>query len=184
MNNDYTENNAASGGAMVGWLGNRASNDLQWRTVQSETGGLYKMTLSFITGESRNIKISVNGGEPISTSINGNSWSNIAQKDFEIELNKGNNTIRLYSDSGWMADIDCMKLQLLEPTGIQETTDADNLKVDVSNSTLVVSTTKPTKVAIVDLSGKQVWSGTLQGKKSLTLPAGTYLVNDKKFLVK
>ena len=180
----YTENNAASGGAIVGWLGNRASNDLQWRTVQSETGGLYKMTLSFITGESRNIKISVNGGEPISTSINGHSWGNIAHQDFEINLNKGNNTIRLYSDSGWMADIDCMTLELLEPTGIQESTVADDLKVDVSNGTLVVSTTKSTKVAIVDLSGKQVWGGKVKGKKTISLPAGTYLVNDKKVLVK
>ena len=180
----YSEKAGASGGAIVGWLGNRASNDLQWRTVQSETGGLYKMTLSFITGENRNIKISVNGGEPISASLNGGSWSNIAQKDFEITLNKGNNTVRLYSDSGWMADIDCMTLQLLEPTGIQNATTADNLFVEVSNSTITITTAKSTKVAIVDMAGKQVWSGMVQGNKSVTLPAGTYLVNDKKVLVK
>ncbi len=180
----YSEKAGASGGAIVGWLGNRESNDLQWRTVQSETGGLYKMTLSFITGENRNIKISVNGGEPISASLNGGSWSNIAQKEFEITLNKGNNTVRLYSDSGWMADIDCMTLQLLEPTGIQNATTADNLAVEVSNSTITITTAKSAKVAIVDMAGKQVWSGMVQGKKSVTLPAGTYLVNDKKVLVK
>ncbi len=180
----YSEKAGASGGAIVGWLGNRAINDLQWRTVQSETGGLYKMTLSFITGENRNIKISVNGGEPISASLNGGSWSNIAQKDFEITLNKGNNTVRLYSDAGWMADIDCMTLQLLEPTGIQNATTADNLSVEVSNSTITITTAKSTKVTIVDMAGKQVWSGMVQGKKSVTLPAGTYLVNDKKVLVK
>lgn len=180
----YSEKAGASGGALVGWLGNRASNDLQWRTVQSETGGLYKMTLSFITGENRNIKISVNGGEPISASLNGGSWSNIAQKEFEITLNKGNNTVRLYSDAGWMADIDCMTLQLLEPTGIQNATTADNLSVEVSNSTITITTAKSTIVAIVDMAGKQVWSGMVQGKKSVTLPAGTYLVNDKKVLVK
>ena len=179
----YTEKDGASGGAIVGWLGNRASNDLQWRTVASETGGLYKMTLSFITGENRNINISVNGGAPISTSINGGSWSNVAQQDFEIELNKGNNTIRLYSDSGWMADIDCMKLQLIEPTSIQSTTATDNLIVEVSKGTISISTPKSTKVAIVDMAGKQVWSGAIQGKKSIALPAGTYLVNNKKVLV-
>ena len=180
----YSEKAGASGGALVGWLGNRASNDLQWRTVQSETGGLYKMTLSFITGENRNIKISVNGGEHISASLNGGSWSNIAQKEFEITLNKGNNTVRLYSDAGWMPDIDCMTLQLLEPTGIQNATTADNLSVEVSNSTITITTAKSTKVTIVDMAGKQVWSGMVQGKKSVTLPAGTYLVNDKKVLVK
>lgn len=180
----YSEKAGASGGAIVGWLGNRASNDLQWRTVQSETGGMYKMTLSFITGENRNIKISVNGGEPISASLNGGSWSNIAQKEFEITLNKGNNTVRLYSDAGWMADIDCMTLQLLEPTGIQNATTADNLSVEVSNGTITITTAKSAKVAIVDMAGKQVWSGMVQGNKSVTLPAGTYLVNDKKVLVK
>ena len=180
----YSEKAGASGGAIVGWLGNRESNDLQWRTVQSETGGLYKMTLSFITGENRNIKISVNGGEPISASLNGGSWSNIAQKEFEITLNKGNNTVRLYSDAGWMADIDCMTLQLLEPTGIQNATTADNLSVEVSNSTITIATAKSAKVAIVDMAGKQMWSGMVQGEKSVTLPAGTYLVNDKKVLVK
>lgn len=180
----YSEKAGASGGAIVGWLGNRASNDLQWRTVASETGGLYKMTLSFITGENRNIKISVNGGEPISASLNGGSWGSVAQKEFEITLNKGNNTVRLYSDSGWMADIDCMTLQLLEPTGIQNATTADNLAVEVSNGTITITTAKSTKVAIVDMAGKQVWSGMVQGNKSVTLPAGTYLVNDKKVLVK
>ena len=115
--------------------------------------------------------------------LNGGSWSNVAQKDFEIELNKGNNTIRLYSDSGWMADIDCMTLQLIEPTSIQNSIATDDLFVEVSKGTILISTPKSTKVAIVDMAGKQVWSGTIQGKKSIALPAGTYLVNNKKVLV-
>ena len=180
----YSEKAGASGGAIVGWLGNRASNDLQWRTVQSETGGLYKMTLSFITGESRNIKISVNGGEPISASLNGGSWSNIAQKEFEITLNKGNNTVRLYSDSGWMADIDCMTLQLLEPTSIQTPTGANALQVEVENGKIIVTTTTASEINIVDMAGKRVWNNTINGKHTITLPAGTYLVNNKKVLVK
>jgi hypothetical protein len=164
-------------------LGNRESNDLQWRTVQSETGGLYKMTLSFITGESRKIKISVNGGEPISASLNGGSWSNIAQKDFEITLNKGNNTVRLYSDAGWMADIDCMTLQLLEPTGIQNSLTDNGVKVEVANNKIVVATDKLTEVTIVDMAGKRVWSNTINGKQTIALPAGAYLVNGTKVLV-
>ena len=179
----YSEKAGASGGAIVGWLGNRESNDLQWRTVQSETGGLYKMTLSFITGESRNIKISVNGGEPISASLNGGSWSNIAQKDFEITLNKGNNTVRLYSDAGWMADIDCMTLQLLEPTGIQNSLTDNGVKVEVANNKIVVATDKLTEVTIVDMAGKRVWSNTINGKQTIALPAGAYLVNGTKVLV-
>lgn len=180
----YTEKAGASGGALVGWLGNRASNDLQWRNVYSNTGGKYKMTLSFITGESRNLKISVNNGTPISTSINGNSWSNIAQKEFEIELAPGNNVVRLYSDAGWAADIDCMTLELIEPSSIQNTLNANDVKVDVTNNKIVVTTNKPTEVTIIDMSGKLIAAPTVKGKYSIELPAGTYLVNNKKILVK
>jgi hypothetical protein len=180
----YTEKAGASGGALVGWLGNRASNDLQWRNVYSNTGGKYKMTLSFITGESRNLKISVNNGTPISTSINGNSWSNIAQKDFEIELAPGNNVVRLYSDAGWAADIDCMTLELIEPSSIENALNADDIKVDAANNKIVVTTNKPTEVTIIDMSGKLIAAPTVKGKYSIELPAGTYLVNNKKILVK
>jgi hypothetical protein len=142
------------------------------------------MTLSFITGESRNLKISVNNGTPISTSINGNSWSNIAQKDFEIELAPGNNVVRLYSDAGWAADIDCMTLELIEPSSIENALNADDIKVDAANNKIVVTTNKPTEVTIIDMSGKLIAAPTVKGKYSIELPAGTYLVNNKKILVK
>ena len=60
---------------------------------------------------------------------------------------------------------------------------AKNLAVEVSKGTISINTPKSTKVAIVDMAGKQVWSGAIQGKKSIALPAGTYLVNNKKVLV-
>jgi hypothetical protein len=180
----YTEKAGASGGALVGWLGNRASNDLQWRNVYSETGGKYKMTLAFITGESRNLNISVNDGAPISTSLNGNSWSNIAKQEFEITLNKGNNTVRLYADAGWMADIDCMKLELIEPTSIQPTLTDESVKVEVLNNKVEVTTNAATEITIVDMAGKRVWNDTISGKRAIALPTGTYLVNGKKIIVK
>ncbi len=180
----YTEKAGASGGALVGWLGNRATNDLQWRNVYSETGGKYKMTLAFITGESRNLNISVNDGAPISTSLNGNSWSNIAKQEFEITLNKGNNTVRLYADAGWMADIDCMKLELIEPTSIQPTLTDESVKVEVLNNKVEVTTNAATEITIVDMAGKRVWNDTINGKRAIPLPTGTYLVNGKKIIVK
>ena len=180
----YTEKAGASGGALVGWLGNRASNDLQWRNVYSETGGKYKMTLAFITGESRNLNISVNDGAPISTSLNGNSWSNIAKQEFEITLNQGNNIVRLYADAGWMADIDCMTLELIEPTSIQPTLTDESVKVEVLNNKVEVTTNGATEITIVDMAGKRVWTDTINGKRAIALPTGTYLVNGKKIIVK
>lgn len=179
----YSEKSDASGGAIVGWLGNRASNDLQWRNVYSHTGGKYKMTLSFITGENRNIKISVNGGAPISATLNGGSWSNVAHQDFEITLNPGNNVVRLYTDAGWAADIDCMRLELIEPTQIA-THSLAALDVKVQGHKLHIQAPESTTVTIVDVAGKQIWRGEVAGSKTIELPTGTYLVGDKKVVVK
>lgn len=95
----------------------------------------------------------------------------------------GNNTVRLYSDAGWMADIDCMTLQLLEPTGIQNSLTDNGVKVEVANNKIVVATDKVTEVTIVDMAGKRVWSNTINGKQTIALPAGAYLVNGTKVLV-
>ena len=179
----YSEKSDASGGAIVGWLGNRASNDLQWRNVYSHTGGKYKMTLAFITGENRNIKISVNGGAPISATLNGGSWSNVAHQDFEITLNPGNNVVRLYTDAGWAADIDCMRLELIEPTPIT-TPSLVSLDVKVQGHKLHIQAPESTTVTIVDMAGKQIWRGEVAGRKTIELPTGTYLVGDKKVVVK
>ena len=179
----YSEKSDASGGAIVGWLGNRASNDLQWRNVYSHTGGKYKMTLAFITGENRNIKISVNGGAPISATLNGGSWSNVAHQDFEITLNPGNNVVRLYTDAGWAADIDCMRLELIEPTQIA-THSLASIDVKVQGHKLHIQSPESTTVTIVDVAGKQIWRGEVAGRKTIELPTGTYLVGDKKVVVK
>ena len=179
----YSEKSDASGGAIVGWLGNRASNDLQWRNVYSHTGGKYKMTLSFITGENRNIKISVNGGAPISATLNGGSWSNVAHQDFEITLNPGNNVVRLYTDAGWAADIDCMRLELIEPTQII-TPSLASIDVKVQGHKLHIQAPESTTVTIIDVAGKQIWRGEVAGRKTIELPTGTYLVGDKKVVVK
>lgn len=119
----YSTDAACSGGAKVGWLGNTADNDLQWRNVFSNEGGEYVMNLSFITGDDRSFKISVNGGEPIETTVNSGGWSTVGDKSYNITLNKGNNIIRLYTESGWMPDIDCMRLEAVEAPKIPDGND-------------------------------------------------------------
>lgn len=106
----YSTDAACSGGVKVGWLGNNAANDLQWRNVYSMEGGEYTMRLSFITGEDRTAKISVNDGEPVSVVLNSGGWSTVGTKDITIHLQKGNNVVRLYNENAYMPDIDCMRL--------------------------------------------------------------------------
>lgn len=106
----YEELAVCSGGAKTGWLGKSEANDLQWRNVYSENGGEYTMTLAFITGESRNVKIQVNDEEVQTLSLNSGGWSTLATIEVDVTLKKGNNIIRLSNASAWMPDIDCMDI--------------------------------------------------------------------------
>ena len=106
----YAEKNGCSGGVAVGWLGNRDSNDLQWRNVYSKDGGEYTLRVYFVTGDNRTMKLSVNGGEPLTFTGNSGGWSTVGSAEFDVVLEKGENVVRLFNESGYMGDIDKMEL--------------------------------------------------------------------------
>ena len=106
----YGEKSNCSGGVAVGWLGNRDSNDLQWRNVYSENGGEYTLRVYFVTGDNRTMKLSVNGGEAITFTGNSGGWSTVGSAEFDVVLEKGENVVRLFNESGYMGDIDKMEL--------------------------------------------------------------------------
>ena len=106
----YSEKSNCSGGVAVGWLGNRDSNDLQWRHVYSKEGGEYTLRVYFVTGENRTMKLSINGGEAIVYTGNSGGWGTVGSVEFEVVLEKGENVVRLFNESGYMGDIDKMEL--------------------------------------------------------------------------
>ena len=106
----YSEKTNCSGGVAVGWLGNRDSNDLQWRNVYSKEGGEYTLRVYFITGDNRTMKLSVNGGEPMTFTGNSGGWSTVGSAEFNVVLEKGENVIRLFNENGYMGDIDKMEI--------------------------------------------------------------------------
>ena len=106
----YSEKNGCSGGVAVGWLGNRESNDLQWRNVYSKDGGEYTLRVYFVTGEDRTMKLSVNGGEAIVYTGNSGGWGTVGSAEFDVVLEKGENVVRLFNENGYMGDIDKMVL--------------------------------------------------------------------------
>lgn len=109
-----------SGGFKAGWLGYSEQNDLVFRDVYSQEGGEYELTIAYITGESRTIRIDVNGKRVQSVSVNSGGWSTVAKKTVKIQLEKGRNTIRLSNASNWMPDIDYIDLVCTVPNGIRE----------------------------------------------------------------
>ena len=106
----YSENGSCSGGVAVGWLGNAADNDLQWRNVYSAEGGEYTLKVFFITGENRSMTLSLNGKEVKTYTGNSGGWGTVSSADFDVTLNKGENIVRISNANGWMGDIDRMEL--------------------------------------------------------------------------
>lgn len=106
----YSEKGAFSGSMGVGWLGGSEGNDLQWRNVYSEQGGEYTIRVYYITGEDRTMKLSVNGGTPISYTGNSGGWGSVAYADFDVVLEPGENVVRLFNESAYTGDVDKMEL--------------------------------------------------------------------------
>ncbi|MBO4564770.1 MAG: alpha-galactosidase [Bacteroidaceae bacterium] len=151
----YSEASYCSGGYKAGWLGNNEKNDLMWRNVYSKAGGKYKMMLDYICGESRNVTISINGKKVKTLSCNSGGWDKVGTKTLDIELEPGENIIRLSNASGWMPDIDCMRLECQLPASID-----------------AVKNTKQ-RNKIYNLQGIE-----LSNKESL--PKGIYIIDGKK----
>jgi hypothetical protein len=120
-------NAAASGGTVVGWLGNGSDNYMEWRDIYSQEGGDYKLTLSYIINENRNATLTVNGKSQELTSLN--SGGKLAKRFVSIKLNKGLNTIRISNSTGWTPDIDAIDLTPKNTTEISDITKEPGVEV-------------------------------------------------------
>ena len=118
----YEAADYCSAGYKAGWLGQSEQNDLQWRNVYSDNGGKYRLTIAYISGENRNITISVNGKKVQTVNVNSGGWSTVGRRNIDINLEKGYNIIRLSNATGWMPDIDYMELKLTETSAIENIT--------------------------------------------------------------
>lgn len=141
----YDMANNCSGGYKAGWLGGRDANDLQWRNVYSFTGGEYKLTIGYISGENRNITVTVNGQKVKTVSCNSGGWDRVGKKQVDIQLNKGVNTIRLSNSSNWMPDIDYIDLICTQPAAVNDAS---------------VQPATDSRAPVYDLSGRKVVSPT------------------------
>lgn len=104
----YEELDICSGGAKACWLGNREDNTLSWDNVHSTSGGVYDISIRFISGADRVINVDLNGTRIASLKANSGDWNRPGTVEFKATLLAGDNTITLSSASDWMPDIDCM----------------------------------------------------------------------------
>jgi alpha-galactosidase len=104
-----------SGGNKVGWVGNGDGTNqgtLQFNNVSAASAGSKTLTVYYCSGEARTTYMSVNGGAGTSASYASlGNWTTVGTKTFTITLNAGNNTIKLYNDTGWAPDFDRITVQ-------------------------------------------------------------------------
>ena len=100
----------ASGGYIACYLGYRSHNDLQWQHVNIGHDGRRTMTIYYFSGEQREFNIEVNGENVGTYTVNGKDWTKRQSMKIDINLKKGENTIRLWNDGLIMPDIDMMEL--------------------------------------------------------------------------
>jgi hypothetical protein len=107
----YLPDPKATGGYFACYLGYRPGNDLQWQHVYAEKAGRRLMTIRYFAGDNREFNVEVNGQQAGTYNVNGLNWTTPQYIKIYVDLNKGDNTIRLWADGVYMPDIDTMVLE-------------------------------------------------------------------------
>ncbi|MBQ2168115.1 MAG: carbohydrate-binding protein, partial [Prevotella sp.] len=143
-------------GLKAGWLGYSEQNDLQFRDVYSDEGGKYTLTIGYISGEARNIRVDVNGQRVQTVSVNSGGWQTVGKRNVNVTLQKGRNTIRLSNPTGWMPDIDYIDLVSNTPSDIQAMSLENTTNTESSFDLL--GRPYPSNARIIVQNGKKILS--------------------------
>ena len=92
------------------WLGQSERNDLVWSNVVAQKGGKRQLTIAYLSGEERELTVSVNGKAQQTLKLNSGAWDRVGEVTIPVKLKKGQNTIRLSNAEAWMPDIDYIEL--------------------------------------------------------------------------
>jgi hypothetical protein len=175
------------GGYKLGWLGNAADNYAEFRKVYCHTADAYTFRVWYMSGENRNLAVSVNGTEKIMTALNSGGYSTMQTADLSVNLSAGQNTIRLSNATGWTPDVD--KFELIPASGA-----IDTLVYNINNSTselhapdgnpqirnvsggIAVQTPQLAKVAVYNLAGQKIYATKMSGEKNIRLKQGIYII--------
>ncbi|MER7283654.1 carbohydrate-binding protein [Dactylosporangium sp. NPDC000244] len=97
----------ASGGALVGYVGNGSANALRLNNVTASAAGSRTVRVYYAAGSARSVTLTVNGttGPTVSTPSTG-GWDTVGSVTATVTLNAGANTIQLGNTTGWAPDID------------------------------------------------------------------------------
>jgi DUF1680 family protein len=97
----------ASGGALVGYVGNGTANYVRFTNVTAARAGSHTVTIYYASGAARSVTLTVNGtaGPTVSTPSTG-GWDTVGSVTATVTLAAGSNTIQLGNAIGWAPDLD------------------------------------------------------------------------------
>ena len=105
----YVQRADASGGVVVGFLGNRASNDLIWRDVKVDADGEYTLSFRYVSYGERSFDVQIDALDSQHLAV-ADTKSALQEISVNVRLSKGLHTIRLSNANGWAPDIDSMTI--------------------------------------------------------------------------
>ena len=124
----YVDDAHCSGGAMVEGLGNHADNALIWKQVESEKGGLYHATISYLSDQKHEVTVTINGKNAQTIEVVPSGKEQTGTFTFMAELNPGENTIALSNAKDKMPAIDVMHLRPAQSAAVLVEAENFNLK--------------------------------------------------------
>lgn len=118
---------SCSGGQMVGGLGAGAVEI----PVTVASAGVYKITVTYCTGDQRTINVTPNGGSLVAVTCPASGgWATPASIATRVSLNAGSNSIRLDNPSSYGPNIDKITLAPINTPEIQTIVFGSNSRVE------------------------------------------------------
>ena len=107
----YAHDDNCRSGMKASWLGGNEDNCLEFRNVYSTEGGEKELTIAYLSGDNRNVTVSVNGKKVQKLTCNSGGYDKVGTTTLRIPLNKGKNLIKLYNNKAYMPDIDYIQVK-------------------------------------------------------------------------
>jgi len=169
-----------SRGAKAGYLGNNDSNFIEFHNIYANQAGIYHLTLCYLSSENRSATVRVNGHDTTITGLNSGSFSKIDSVTFPVSLQSGKNVIRILNASGYLPDIDKIRVDVNSSTsGIATPSFSDQcrLKIAIGGNRLTIQTDgEVLHVYIYDMAGHMSLSTDRKVVSLKQLKPGAYLV--------
>lgn len=98
-----------SGSAYVGYVGGGRDNYVTFENVEAPADGEYTLRVYYVSGETRQLKVDVNGafaGSLDQCYANRGDWKGVRAANLTVKLKGGKNTIKLYNDQSYGPSVD------------------------------------------------------------------------------